>query len=184
MRADGRCGRFPRCWCRFLRCRPSSSPASPGSTDSEGIDGPAGVSPGEGGGIVSRRHPSPGGRAGSPWSASRARIRGLSIVLGSPSPSAGSSPGSGRRGPTCRRSRRSGGNGTHVQKWCHVLPPKDCNPMESINEPWWCRYAATAQAKGTWAHCHGASASKRAGTGGHVPSLRMSTSHRPARAQR
>ena len=89
---DGRCGRFPRCWCRFLRCRPSSSPASsPGSTDSKGIDGPAGVSPGEGGGIVSRRHPSPGGRAGSPWSASRARIRGLSIVLGSPFPSDGSS---------------------------------------------------------------------------------------------
>ena len=88
---DGRCGRFPRCWCRLLHCRPSSSPASSGSTDSEGIDGPTGVSPGEGGGIVSRRHPSPGGRAGSPWSASRARIRGLSIVLGSPFPSDGSS---------------------------------------------------------------------------------------------
>jgi len=24
-------------------------------------------------------------------------------------------------------------NGTHVQKWCHVLPPKDCNPMESMS---------------------------------------------------
>ena len=57
---------------------------------------------------MSRRHPSPGGRAGSPWSASRARIRGLSIVLGSPFPSAGSSLGSGGRGLSRRRSRRSG----------------------------------------------------------------------------
>ena len=63
------------------------------------------------------------------------------------------------------------------------LAPKGLQ-SDGVNEPWWCRYAATAQAKGTWAHCHGASASKRAGTGGHVPSLRMSTSHRPARAQR
>ena len=31
----------------------------------------------------------PGGRARSPWSTSRARTRGLSIVLGSPPPSAG-----------------------------------------------------------------------------------------------
>ena len=83
---DGRCGRFPRCWSRFLRCRLSSSPASPGSTGSESVDGPAEVSPGEGGGIGSRRLPAQGGRAGSPWSTSRARIRGLSIVLGSPPP--------------------------------------------------------------------------------------------------
>ena len=79
---DGRCGRFPRCWCRFLRCRPSPSLASPGSTDSEGVDRPAEVSPGEDSGIGSRRSPSSGGRATSPWSANRARTRGLSIVFG------------------------------------------------------------------------------------------------------
>jgi len=88
---DSRCGRFPRCWCRFLRCRPSSSPASPGSTDSEGVDRPAEVSPAEDSGIGSRRSPSQGGRARSPWPTSRARPRGLSIVLGSPLPSTGSS---------------------------------------------------------------------------------------------
>ena len=106
-------GRFPRCWCRFLRCRPSSSPASPGSPDSEGVDGPAKVSPGR-----MRRHwvvpphlpprPSEGGRAGSPRSTNRARIRGLSIVLGSPPPSKSSSSSSGGRGPPCRSSRWSG----------------------------------------------------------------------------
>ena len=69
---------------------------------------PAPDSPGKGGGIGSRRLSAQGGRAGSPWSASRARTRGLSIVPGSPPSSAGSSPGSGRRGPPCRRSRWSG----------------------------------------------------------------------------
>ena len=49
-----------------------------------------------------------GVRTGSPWSTNRARTRGLSIVLGSPLPSAGSSSSSGRRGPPCRRSRWSG----------------------------------------------------------------------------
>ena len=70
---DGRCGRFLRCWCRFLRCRLSSSPASPGSTGSESVDGPTEVSPGEGGGIGSCRLPAQGGRAGSPWSTHLAR---------------------------------------------------------------------------------------------------------------
>ena len=80
---DGRCGRFPRCWCRFLRCCLSSSPASPGSIGSECVDGTAEVSPGGGGDIGSCRLPSPRGRARSPWSPNRARTRGLSIVLGS-----------------------------------------------------------------------------------------------------
>ena len=47
-------------------------------------------------------------RAGSSWSTNRARTRGLSIVLGSPLASAGSSSSSGRRGPPCRRSRWPG----------------------------------------------------------------------------
>ena len=82
--------------------------------------GPAGVTPGEDGGIGSHPLPSPGGRARSPWSTSRARTRGLSIVLGSPPPSAGSSPGSGRRGPPCRRSRWSG---------CHCGWPSPDEPV-------------------------------------------------------
>ena len=87
-------------------CGPAAVSSSlPDPVDSASGD-PTPDSPGEGGGIT-RRHSSPGGRAGSPRSASRARTRGLSIVLGSPSPSSCASLSSGRRGPSCRRSRRS-----------------------------------------------------------------------------
>ena len=82
------------------------SPSLSDPVDSAGGD-PVSDSPGEGGGVGLYRLPSPGGRAGSPWSTNRARTRGLSIVLGSPLPSAGSSSSSGRRGPPCRRSRWS-----------------------------------------------------------------------------
>ena len=102
---DGRCSRF---WCLFFgRGLASASPPT-GTAASESVDGPAGVTPGKDGGIGSHPLPSPGGWVRSPWSTSRARTRGLSIVPGSPPPSAGSSPGSGRRGSPCRRSRWSG----------------------------------------------------------------------------
>ena len=92
----------------FFGRGPAAVPSSlPDPVDSAS-GGPAPDSLGEGGGIGSYPLPSPGGRATSPWSANRARTRGLSIVFGSPSPSAGSSSGSGRRGPPCRRSRRPG----------------------------------------------------------------------------
>ena len=100
------CGARLPLLCFFGRGPTAVSSFLPGPVDSASGD-PAPDSPGEGGGLMSRRHSSPGGRAGSPWSASRARTRGLSIVLGSPSPSSCSSLNSGRRGPSCRKSRRS-----------------------------------------------------------------------------
>ena len=81
----------------------SSPPGLVGPADGD----PMSDFPGEGGGVGLYRLPSPGGRIGSPWPASRARPRGLSIVLGSLLPSTGSSLSSGRHGPSCRRSRRS-----------------------------------------------------------------------------
>ena len=106
-----------KCWgpsgfplgCRKPSYRPSRGPATVSSSLSDSVaitDGdPVPDSPGEDGGIGSHPLPPPGGRARSPWSTSRARTRGLSIVLGSPPPSASSPSGSGRRGPPCRRSR-------------------------------------------------------------------------------
>ena len=100
------CGARLPLLCFFGRGPTAVSSFLPDPVDSASGD-PTPDSPGEDGGLGSCRHPSPGGRAGSPWSASRARIRGLSIVLGSPSPSSCSSLNSGRRGPFCRKSRRS-----------------------------------------------------------------------------
>ena len=98
---------FPSYLYFFDRGLAAVSPSLSDPVDSAGGD-PVPDSPGEGGGVGLYRLPSPGGRAGSSWSTNRARTRGLSIVLGSPLPSAGSSSSSGRRGPPCRRSRWSG----------------------------------------------------------------------------
>ena len=113
------CGARLPLLCFFGRSPTAVSSFLPDPIDSASGD-PAPDSPGEGGGIGSCRLPSQGGRARSPWSASRARTRGLSIVPGSPPPSAGSSPGSGRRGPPCRRSRWSG---------CHCGWPSPGEPV-------------------------------------------------------
>jgi len=88
----------------------SSSPLpAPPVPRRESVDGPAGVSPGEGGGIGSSRRASPGGGASSLRSTNRARIRGLSIVLGSPPPlPAPLVELGGSCGPPCRSSRWSG----------------------------------------------------------------------------
>ena len=116
--SDGR-GARPPLLAFFSR---GSATVSSSLSDSVAItDGdPVPDSPGEDGGIGSHPLPPPGGRARSPWSTSRARTRGLSIVLGSPPPSAGSSPGSGGRGPPCRRSQWSG---------CHCDWPSPGEPV-------------------------------------------------------
>jgi len=92
----------------LLRPRPRRclAPSLPDPVDSAS-GGPVPDSPGEDGGIGSHWVVPPPllprgvARASSPWSTSRARNRGLSIVLGSPPPSACSLSGSGGRGPPC-----------------------------------------------------------------------------------
>ena len=83
---------WPRLRFTFGRCRRLRKRRRPGR-----------VSPGEGGGVGACRRASPSGRSPTPWPTNRARFRGFSIVLGSPTPSASSSSSSGRRGPPCRK---------------------------------------------------------------------------------
>ena len=79
------CGARPPLLAFFGRGPAAVSSSLPDPADSASGD-PAPDPLGEDGGIGSHPLPLPGGRARSPWSTSRARTRGLSIVLGSPPP--------------------------------------------------------------------------------------------------